>query len=168
MPDTGLRNNLVRTVPAVVAAAVAGGLGTRPRSSWYVALSKPPWQPPAAAFGPAWTTLYALIAGGTARAMAAADSEQRAPIERALWLNLGLNAGWSWLFFTLRRPDVALAEIVLLNVSNADLTRRVARVDAVAAATLAPYVAWTAFATCLNAAIWHRNRGGPRPGSPPS
>ena len=97
-----LATRLRRTVPAVVAAAGVGGLGTRPRSAWYLALDKPRWQPPAAAFGPAWTTLYALIAAGTAQAMARAGEAERARLEPALWINLGLNAGWSWLFFTAR------------------------------------------------------------------
>ena len=153
-----LATQLRRTVPAVVAAAGVGGLGTRPRSAWYLALDKPRWQPPAAAFGPAWTTLYALIAAGTAQAMARAGEAERARLEPALWINLGLNAGWSWLFFTARRPDLALADLLLLNASNADLVRRAARHDRRAAAALAPYVAWTGFATALNWSIWRRNR----------
>jgi benzodiazapine receptor len=91
--------------------------------------------------------------------MARAGEAERARLEPALWINLGLNAGWSWLFFTARRPDLALADVLLLNASNADLVRRAARHDRRAAAALAPYVAWTGFATALNWSIWRRNRG---------
>lgn len=31
-------------------------------NGWYAGLTKPPWNPPAWAFGPAWTLLYALMA----------------------------------------------------------------------------------------------------------
>jgi len=61
-------------------------------------------------------------------------------------------------------PVAALADVVALNVSNAQLLRRTWRADRTAAACLAPYVAWTCFATALNAAIVHRNRlWDPRP-----
>ena len=148
---------LVRTAPAVVAGAVIGGLGTRPTSRWYRALDKPAWQPPAAVFAPVWTTLYVLIAGGTASAMARMDERERRSLERALWVNMGLNAGWCWLFFTAERPRLALAEIVLLEASTLDLLRRVNAVDPTAHAALAPYAVWNGFATALNASIVRRN-----------
>ena len=61
---------LKRTVPPVVAAAVLGGIGTKPTSAWYRGLDKPGWQPPPWVFGPVWTALYALTAAGTGRARA--------------------------------------------------------------------------------------------------
>ena len=53
-----LPRHLLRTSAAVAATAVVGGLGTDVKSRWYSDLEKPTWQPPGAAFGPAWTTLY--------------------------------------------------------------------------------------------------------------
>lgn len=58
---------LARTSAAVAATAVIGGLGTDVTSRWYRHLDKPTWQPPGPAFGPAWTTLYALMAVASAR-----------------------------------------------------------------------------------------------------
>lgn len=152
-----MRRMLARTVPSVAAAAVVGGLGTRPRSPWFRALDKPPWNPPDAVFGPVWTVLYGLIAVGTARAMDRATAEERRGIERALWLNLGLNAGWCWLFFTAEKPRLALAEIVVLEASTLDLLRRLNAVDPTAHHLVAPYAAWNGFATALNASIAARN-----------
>ncbi len=143
-------SHLKRTVPPVVAAAVVGGIGTRPSSAWYRSLDKPSWQPPAWVFGPVWTALYASIAVGTARAMEQADADQRRSLQRQLWANMALNAGWCWLFFAAERPKAALAEIAVLEASTLALTRRVP--------ALAPYAAWNGFATALNAAIVRRNR----------
>jgi tryptophan-rich sensory protein len=152
------RRELRRTVPPVAAAAVVGALGTRPTSSWYAALDKPSWQPPSWVFGPVWTGLYAAIATSTARAMAAAptDAERRA-VERHLWANMALNAGWCWLFFAAQRPKPALAEIAVLEASTLVLLRQVRGLDPRAQALLAPYAVWNGFATALNAAIVRRN-----------
>jgi tryptophan-rich sensory protein len=72
-------------------------------------------------------------------------------------VNLALNAGWTWMFFGLRRPRAGLAGTVLLDLSNLELIRRMARTDPRAAAALAPYAAWCVFATALNASIARRN-----------
>jgi tryptophan-rich sensory protein len=72
-----------------------------------------------------------------------------------------LNAGWNWLFFKARRPRWALAEILLMEVSTLDLTRRAAHVDRAAERMFIPYAGWVAFATALNASIARRNPIGP-------
>ena len=83
--------------------------------------------------------------------------QQRRAFATALGGNLVLNTGWSWLFFTARRPRWALAEILLMEASTLDLTRRAAKADSPAGTMLLPYAGWVAFATCLNAAIVRRN-----------
>ncbi|RLV48131.1 tryptophan-rich sensory protein [Nocardioides mangrovicus] len=149
--------SLRRNVVPVVLGAVVGGLGVRPTSRWYRALDKPRWNPPNAVFGPVWTALYALTAYGTARAMERGTAAQVRGIERALWTNMALNAGWCWLFFTAERPRLALAEILALDASTADLLRRLREVDPTAHHLVAPYLAWNSFATALNAEIARRN-----------
>jgi len=146
------------TVPALVGTAALGGLGTDVRSSWYARLDKPAWQPPGWAFGPAWTTLYTLTAVGSARTIdRIEDDDERQAYIAALATNLVLNIGWTWVFFTAKKPRWALAEIAALNISNLDLVRRSGKVDAAAGWLLTPYAAWTAFATALNASIAARN-----------
>ena len=151
----------MKTSAAVAATAVVGGLGTDVGSRWYHTLDKPSWQPPGRVFGPAWTVLYSLLAVGSARALdRTADEADRAGLGRALAVNLVLNAGWNWLFFRARRPDLSLAEIALLEASTMDLTRRAGRADPTAGRLLWPYAAWVAFAAALNAAIARRNPSG--------
>lgn len=152
---------LLRTSAAVAATAVIGSLGTDVQSRWYRQLDKPTWQPPGAAFGPAWTTLYGLMALASARTLDRVEEpEERRAFAAAFGANLVLNAGWTWLFFKAHRPRWALAEIVLLEASTLDLTRRAAKADPHAAAMLVPYAGWVAFATALNAAIARRNPEG--------
>jgi benzodiazapine receptor len=152
--------HLARTAAPVLAAAVIGSLGTDVRSGWYRSLQRPAWQPPGAAFGPAWTTLYGLLSLASARVLDRMDDpRERRAFAAAFGTNLVLNPAWNWLFFKARRPRWALAEIVLLEASTVDLTRRAGRADPTAATMLVPYAGWVAFATALNAAIARRNPG---------
>jgi tryptophan-rich sensory protein len=148
---------LLKTSAAVTAAALAGSVVTRPDSRWYRTLKKPAWQPPPAAFPIVWTALYGLLAVAGARVLDRASGETRSGFARSYATNLALNAGWTVIFFGARAPRAALAEIALLNASNVALFNRARAVDGVAAAAIAPYVAWTAFATALNSAIAARN-----------
>ena len=155
-----MRPRILTTV-LTAAAAVVGSVGTRPQSDWYESLEKPPWQPPGAAFPLVWTPLYGLIAWGSGRALAAAQETSASDGQRVLALtatDLALNAGWCWAFFAKQSPAAGLVVILGLDALNVALVREAARHDRVAAAALAPYAAWTGFATALNASVWWRNR----------
>lgn len=141
----------------VVAVAGLGGLVTE-LGPWYRALKQPSWQPPDWAFGPAWSVIYLLSATAAVRVWLRAHSSR----ERAQWLaalaaNGAINVFWSWLFFKARRPDWALAEVVLLWLSIVLLIVLARRHDVVAALLLAPYLLWVAFAASLNFAVVRLN-----------
>lgn len=146
----------IAAVGAVAAVAAAGGAAADPGSPWYRGLRKPRWQPPPPAYALAWTPLYAAIAFAGARALRRAGHD-RGRLARAFFINLALNGAWTPLFFRARRPGIALADIACLNVVNLLLIRRAWRADRAAGALLAPYAAWTAFATALNAEIVRLN-----------
>ncbi|HEY2794889.1 MAG TPA: TspO/MBR family protein [Micromonosporaceae bacterium] len=148
---------LLKTGLAVAATAAVGAAATTPNAGWYRRLNKPSWQPPAEAFGPVWTGLYALLAVAGARAIERVPRHERTPLIASYAINLGLNAGWTAAFFRARQPRLALAEIALLNASNIDLLARMRRADGLSAALTLPYAAWTGFATALNASIARRN-----------
>jgi tryptophan-rich sensory protein len=142
-------------VAAVV--ALAGGLLTD-IGPWYAGLRKPTWQPPDWLFGPAWTLIFTLTAVAAALAWRDASVSARSGLMALFLLNAVLNIAWSWLFFTLRRPDWALIEVVLLWVSIAALIARIAPINGMASALLAPYLAWVSFAAFLNYTIVQLNR----------
>jgi tryptophan-rich sensory protein len=73
-------------------------------------------------------------------------------------VQLALNAAWTPIFFGLRRPGLALAEILATLGAVAVTVALFLRERTLAGLLLLPYLAWTSFATLLNAAIWRRNR----------
>jgi tryptophan-rich sensory protein len=58
----------------------------------------------------------------------------------------------------MRRPDLALVNIIGLWVLLVLALFIFWRVDRIAGLLWAPYVAWVSFASALNAAIWSLNR----------
>ncbi|GAA4876769.1 TspO/MBR family protein [Kitasatospora terrestris] len=142
---------------AVAVAATTASIPSGGGSDWYRRLAKPAWQPPSWLFGAVWTPLYASIAYAGGRALARADGARRRHYAFSLGVNLAVNASWSWLFFRFHRPWAAAASTLLLDISNADLVRRSARIDATAARVLVPYATWSLFATALSADIAVRN-----------
>ena len=152
---------LARTSAVVGAAAVVGSVLTDPGSRWYRRLDTPGWQPAPAAFPAVWTALYADVAVMTAAASAELAESGRADeardLERALAVNMALNAAWSGLFFRARRPWLAAAECAVLTASSVDLARRTAATGRGKAAAVGAYAAWCGFATVLTATIARRN-----------
>lgn len=144
-------------VAAAFAAGAIGSWATYPAvRAWFPQLVKPSWNPPGWLFGPVWTTLYVLMGVAIGRAW-----RTRAPAAAALvhvyFVQLALNALWSVLFFGLKQPVWALAEIVILWGLLVWLQRGLWRVDRLAAALWLPYLLWVSFATVLNAAIVRLN-----------
>lgn len=142
---------------AAFAAGAIGSAATFPHvRTWFPLLNKPSWNPPGWLFGPVWTTLYVLMGLAIWRAW-----RTLAPAVPALvngyFVQLGLNALWSVLFFGLKRPTWALMEIVILWGVLIWLQRGLWRVDRLAAVLWLPYLLWVSFATALNAAIVRLN-----------
>jgi tryptophan-rich sensory protein len=145
-----------------IIAAVGGvaGVGARfaaPSQDWYRRLHKPPWQPPAAAFGPVWSVLYLLAATSAIAAWHTAPPQQRRSLFALYAANGALNAAWTAIFFRARRPAAATADSAALLVSTIALIARTRGHSRTAAATLVPYAAWVAFATALSGEIARRN-----------
>lgn len=138
---------------ALNAAAALSGLRYSVRGLWYRTLRKPSFQPPAFVFGPVWTILYALDAYSGWRVFRRRGIPGGRRALALYGLQLGLNAAWSWLFFGRHRVRLALADILALDAALAAYLLAARRVDRRAAWAVAPYLAWTGFATALNARI---------------
>ena len=135
-------------VSAIGGAVTATSVGT-----WYQTLARPSFNPPDWVFAPVWTTLYALMAFAAWRVWRRAGFAQARAALSLYVVQLALNLGWSVLFFGLRRPDYALAEIVVLWLAIAATWLAFRRIDGPAAWLLTPYLAWVSFAAVLNGAV---------------
>lgn len=146
---------------AVAACAITGSLLVQTDNPWYRRLDLPSWQPPAAVFPVVWSGLYADIA--VVESLVVADQREHGDRRGvrsssvALGVNLALNAGWCGMFFRSRRPRLSTAWAAALAVSSADLVRRAWKSSPERGVLLAPYAAWSSFATFLNGAVAARN-----------
>ena len=137
----------------VGAVAAAGGWMTE-IGPWYNGLKFPPWKPPNWAFGPIWTTILTLVAIGIVIAWRSVpDSQTRLWMLVLLAANGGLNVLWNYLFFTIRRPDLAFYEVIALWLSILAIILFVARFSSIAAILFAPYLIWVGIAAVLNRSI---------------
>jgi translocator protein len=146
-------------VVVALAAGAIGALATSP-GAWYAALDKPSWNPPSWVFGPVWTTLYVLMGIAAGLVWPLRQTRSGAVGFRLFGLQLVLNAAWSWLFFHWHRPDLALADLLVLWVAILGTIIAFRRIRPLAGALLVPYLAWVTFAGLLNASIASRNPGG--------
>ncbi len=141
---------------AVTFAAPALGAWTLP-GEWYASLRKPSWNPPSWLFGPVWTVLYV---GMATAAWLVWRRGGWAVQRRALSLyaaQLALNAAWTPIFFGLKMPALAFAEIILLLAAVVATARVFANVVPLAGLLMVPYLAWVAFASWLNFTLWRLN-----------
>jgi benzodiazapine receptor len=140
-----------------VLLVVGGGLligAVTAQGAWYEALAKPAFNPPNWVFGPAWTVLYVLIAIAGWRIW----QRDRSSTAMKLWgLQLALNFLWSPIFFAFQQVALALVVILALLATILAFIASAWNLDRVSAWLFAPYAAWVAFASLLNASIWTLN-----------
>jgi len=123
--------------------------------SWYTDIHKPPWAPPAWAFGVVWPILYTIYAGlGVLILWKARDD---------MILVLLYIAGWAinLLWIPLFRESVSIWSplwiILLLAFTLALLFRLRQTIGGLWWCLLIPYVAWLAFASSVGFGIAYLN-----------
>lgn len=125
---------------------------------WYHNLVQPRWAPADAAYGVAWTAIYALTAlAGVAGWDAMPTDAEREWLLGLFALNGFLNILWSLLFFRVHRPDWAVVEVVALWISVLALILFTWRRTIAGAVLLLPYLGWVTFAGYLNMTIVRLN-----------
>ncbi len=124
---------------------------------WYERLNKPSWRPPNRLFAPVWSLLYLTI--GVSGWLVWREHGFRDAVGpfTAFTVQLILNAGWSAIFFGLRRIDFALLEIILLWLSVLTTVALFFFLNKMAAFLLVPYLVWVSFAVLLNFSVWRLN-----------
>jgi tryptophan-rich sensory protein len=152
------RFNGVYLIVSIAIAELAGIIGsffTIPAiPTWYASLPKPVIAPPNWVFAPVWTTLFLLM--GIAAFLVWRKGLRYTAVRRALCvygIQLILNIAWSYIFFGLHNPSMALVEIAFLWAAIACTILTFSRVSRTAAFLLIPYLIWVSFASYLNYAL---------------
>jgi len=141
----------------LAAAGAGGALTSLSLDDWYPTLAKPSWTPPDWLFGPVWTTLFILMAVAAWLCWRKRGWNHSRFALGLFGLQLVLNVGWSALFFGLRNPGLAFAEILVLWLAIAATAVAFLGRSTLSALLLLPYFLWTSFAVLLNFAIWRLN-----------
>jgi len=143
----------------VIAASLIGNSATMPNiPTWYAGLNKPWFNPPNWVFGPAWTTLYALMIWAFWRVLRAPPTNPARRTAIIVFLvHMAVNAGWSVTFFGMRQIGIAVGVSILLEMLVIATIYAFNRVDRAAAIAVAPTALWVGFAKVLNAAVWQLN-----------
>lgn len=151
---------LVMVVTCIGVGYLSGELTREGVATWYTTIEKPSFNPPNWVFAPVWSTLYVMM--GLAAGLVWNRIEmQREDVRKGLiffWIQLALNALWSYLFFGLHNPLLALIEIVILWLMIYETMVQFGKVNKIAGYLLIPYLLWVTFATVLTTSIWWLNR----------
>ena len=150
---------IILVVVVCVTIGYLSGMVTRDSIiTWYPTLVKPIFNPPNWIFAPVWTLLYIVMAVAAGMVWTSNSDEQT--VKKALGffaIQFGLNALWSYLFFGLHNPFLALIEIFLLLLMIFETYVQFKKIDKLAGLLLVPYLAWVSFAMVLNFSIWWLN-----------
>ena len=122
----------------------------------YNDLIQPAFAPPSFLFPIVWTILYVLmgISYGILEKKGLNDSE----INAIYYLQLTVNALWSFIFFVFKWRLFAFIWILILDALVIDMIIKFYKKDKTAGLLQIPYLIWILFATVLNYAVYWLNR----------
>ena len=141
---------LMALAPVFIAAALGSAVTAPAIKTWYAGLAKPFFTPPNWLFGPAWTTLYILMAYAFWRILVLpTETAGRRRAILAFIVQIALNALWSFAFFGWKSPMAGLVVVLALWLALAVTIARFRPLDRIASWCLAPYLAWRKFPSAL-------------------
>ena len=137
-------NPKINAITLVLLTLIVGSLASTNTGTdtWYLGLVKSNLNPPGYVFGIVWPILYLLMGITIWRTYNV--------IKNLFYVQLFLNAIWSWLFFSFHLPLIALLDIWLLIFINLKILLLILKEDKLAAFLFAPYIMWLFFASYLN------------------
>ena len=118
-------------------------------SEWYKEI-RPAITPPNYVFPIVWNILFFMIALSLYFVIVSKKNLKKKYFYWFFAINLFLNVLWSFLYFGIRNPALALAEIVFLEISIGGMIYFGYFIDKKSGYLLVPYFIWVGFATILN------------------
>ena len=127
-------NPKINAITLVMLTLIVGSLASTNTGTdtWYLGLVKSNLNPPGYVFGIVWPILYLLMGITIWRTYSV--------IKNLFYVQLFLNAIWSWLFFSFHLPLIALLDIWLLIFINLKILLLISKEDKLAAFLFAPYI----------------------------
>ncbi len=154
--------NPLKLVISVAVCLMAGAVGSifniAAIPTWYATINKPFFNPPNWVFAPVWTALFVLM--GVALYLVWREGYGKKAVKPGVNMfavQLALNVLWSAIFFGLKNPAFAFAEIAALWLAIALTMCNFKKVSKTAFWLLVPYICWVTFASVLNLSIWLLN-----------
>lgn len=128
-------------------------------STWYTALKKPKWSPPAWVFGPVWSLLYIFIAVSFGYVFIQfVQGNLSWPVALPFLLNLLFNFAFTPLQFGLKNNLLAAGDILLVLITLIWALIVIGPHIPWVAYVNIPYLLWGGFATVLQLEITRLNR----------
>ena len=125
---------------------------------WYNSLNNSVLTPAGWVFSVVWTILYFLLGLALFFIMQNKDSGQSKTSAYILFvINIFFNALWSYAFFGMHLPEVALLILTALIITNIFMARAFFRISRAAFWLVIPYILWLMFAFYLNGVIIYLN-----------
>ncbi|TGD57320.1 TspO/MBR family protein [Flavobacterium humi] len=158
--------NYSRTIISMAVCSLIGVVsGYITQSSvtiWFSNIEKPFFNPPHWTFIPVWIILHVLMGYSFAQIWSREPVSPRSKkiVNNAMiifGIQLALNFLWTYIFFALCNPFLALIEILLLWLFIFETIKAFYVIDRYAARLLLPQLAWASFSAVLNGAIWWLN-----------
>ena len=134
-----------------------GGLVFRTDTVFYKNINKPAFAPAPIVFPIVWTILYILIAISIYLIYKDNSYKNTPDYNKALLINYFSNQVFSFFFFTIKSPFLALIDTVIVLISSLFLYYESKELNKTSSKLLIPYIIWNIFATILIISIFFLN-----------
>jgi len=136
-------------VGAVIGIIMSGSID-------YESLKQPPLAPPSWLFPIAWTILYILM--GVSFGILEVNDVMDSKAKTIYYIQLGINALWSIIFFVLKARLFAFIWILILDIAVIAFLVVFYKRNKTAGLLQIPYLLWVLFASYLNLGVYLLNR----------
>jgi translocator protein len=136
-----------------IISLVGGNYGKSSRQ-WYQKLKKSKATPPPLVFPIAWSILYILL--GISSFLVYKKTGYIESLN-LFEIQLFFNLIWPIIFFTYKKPAIALVNIIILLIVTGFLMYQFYNIEKISFYLLIPYAAWLLFATYMNIMIVIKN-----------
>lgn len=134
-----------------------GGILFSSDTIFYKTINKPSFAPPSYIFPIVWTILYILIALSIYLIYKDNNFKDTGSYNKTLLINYVSNQIFSFLFFTLKSPFLAVIDTFIVLISSLFLYYESKELNRISAKLLIPYIIWNIFATILIIFIFFMN-----------